>query len=154
MRDVPADRTGALWRLAAEGRQLDANLIRLTSDARVAAHVEPDVDVLLYVVDGTGRLDTSEGGRLLEAGCVVWLPRGGRRGVLAGPEGLAYLTVHRRRPGLSIRNTAAVEEREGDGDGGESACLLDRVCPACGRLAPDGSDVSFCGRCGSRLRAS
>lgn len=146
-RDVPAGRGGALWRLAADGRQLDANLIRVTPDTRVPAHVEPDLDVLLYVVDGGGRLDTGDGEQPLEAGALVWLPRGSRRGVAAGPGGLTYLTVHRRRPGLTIRTAAAPET-------GEAACLLDRVCPECGRLAPDESGVRFCGRCGTRLPAA
>ncbi|MER7110198.1 hypothetical protein [Streptomyces sp. NPDC000229] len=149
-REVPADRSGALWRLAQEGRQLDANVVRLAAGGRVTAHVEPDLDVLLCVVDGAGRLDTEDGDRPVEAGCLVWLPRGARRGMAAGPEGLTYLTVHRRRPGLSIR-TAAVP-RAGEPEGGEAACVLGRVCPECGRLAPDDSDVRFCGRCGSRLR--
>jgi hypothetical protein len=34
---------------------------------------------------------------------VVWLPHGSTRGVTAGADGLAYLTVHRRRPGMQIR---------------------------------------------------
>ncbi|MGA5422169.1 AraC family ligand binding domain-containing protein [Streptomyces lavendulocolor] len=183
-RDVPADRSGALWRLAEDGRQLDANVVRLAAGTRVAVHVEPDLDVLLYVVDGTGRLDTAEGGQPLEAGCLVWLPRGSRRGMAAGPEGLAYLTVHRRRPGLSIGTASAragtartgtadagtaragavppgaaapeagaAREAGGEREGGEAACLLDRVCPDCGRLAPAESGVRFCGRCGSRLPA-
>ncbi|MFF8291804.1 hypothetical protein ACF068_21580 [Streptomyces sp. NPDC016309] len=155
IRDVPADRSGALWRLAEDSRQLDANVVRLAAGSRVAAHVEPDLDVLVYVVDGTGRLGTPEGELPLEAGCVVWLPRGSRRGMAAGPEGLTYLTAHRRRPGLSIRSApgAPAEDRADDGDraGGEAVCLLGRVCPECGRLAPDESGVRFCGRCGSRL---
>ncbi|MGA4958930.1 hypothetical protein [Streptomyces lavendulocolor] len=189
-RDVPADRSGALWRLAEDGRQLDANVVRLAAGTRVAVHVEPDLDVLLYVVEGTGRLDTAEGGQPVEAGCLVWLPHGSRRGMAAGPEGLAYLTVHRRRPGLSIgtasaragtartgttdagtaragavppgaaapgadaaREAGAVPEAGGEREGGEAACLLDRVCPECGRLAPAETGVRFCGRCGTRLPA-
>ncbi|MGI5354217.1 hypothetical protein ACQI4E_02720 [Streptomyces sp. CA-252508] len=178
-RDVPADRSGALWRLAEDGRQLDANVVRLAAGTRVAVHVEPDLDVLLYVVDGTGRLDTAEGGQPVEAGCLVWLPHGSRRGMAAGPEGLAYLTVHRRRPGLSIGTASAragtartgtadagavppgaaapggdaAREAGGERESGEAACLLDRVCPECGRLAPAETGVRFCGRCGSRLPA-
>lgn len=151
-REVAADRSGALWRLAEDGRQLDANVVRLAAESRVAAHVEPDLDVLLYVVDGAGLLDTEDGDRPLAAGGLVWLPRGARRGVAAGPEGLTYLTVHRRRPGLSIRGASAPALRADEPEGGEAACLLDRVCPECGRLAPEDSDVRFCGRCGSRLR--
>ncbi|MFF8832922.1 cupin domain-containing protein [Streptomyces sp. NPDC015131] len=147
-RGVPDGRGGALWRLAVDGRQLDANVVRLAPGAGVAGHVEPDLDVLLYVVEGDGRLGTGEGERPVEAGCLVWLPRGARRGMVAGPEGLAYLTVHRRRPGLTIGAAPAARD-----EGGEAACLLPRVCPDCGRPAPDEADVRFCGRCGSRLPA-
>lgn len=98
------DRAGAVWRLAESGRQLDANLVRLPPDERVALHVEPDLDVLLLVVTGAGALATDEGERQVDAGALVWLPHGARRGVAAGPDGLVYLTVHRRRPGMRIRS--------------------------------------------------
>ncbi|WP_149183774.1 hypothetical protein [Streptomyces sp. TRM49041] len=146
VRAMPAERGGALWRLAPEDRQLDANVVRLAPGAEVAAHVEPDLDVLVYVVNGNGELAAEDGRQPLAGGCVVWLPRGSRRGLSAGPHGLDYLTVHRRRPGMTIRS-APGSERAGD----EPAGLLDRVCPACGRPAPEGVDVRFCARCGNRL---
>lgn len=98
------DRAGALWRLAESGRQLDANLIRLPPDRRVDTHTEPDLDVLLVVVAGGGALHG--GGRTigLAEGALAWLPRGSTRSLAAGPGGLCYLTVHRRRPGMQIRS--------------------------------------------------
>ncbi|MFD8087307.1 cupin domain-containing protein [Kitasatospora sp. NPDC059722] len=104
---APADRGGALWRLAEEGRQLDANVIRLLPHAEVAAHVEPDLDVLVQVLEGSGHLETAAGRQVLAPGCTAWLPHGARRAVSAGPDGLVYLTVHRRRPGLSVRPAPA-----------------------------------------------
>ncbi|MCH0542991.1 AraC family ligand binding domain-containing protein [Streptomyces sp. MUM 203J] len=104
VRSMPAERGGVLWKLAAEGRQLDANVVRLAPGAEVAAHVEPDLDVLLYVVNGSGRLDAADGPSPLEGGSVVWLPRGSRRSLVAGAHGLDYLTVHLRRPGMTIRS--------------------------------------------------
>ncbi|MFB9738653.1 MULTISPECIES: cupin domain-containing protein [unclassified Streptomyces] len=95
--------TGALWKLAESGRQLDANVVRLAPGTRVAPHVEPDLDVLLVVVAGDGMLDGGEVPRELTEGAVVWLPHGSTRGITAGGDGLAYLTVHRRRPGMQIR---------------------------------------------------
>ncbi|MEU8512768.1 cupin domain-containing protein [Kitasatospora sp. NPDC048722] len=104
---APADRSGALWRLAEDGRQLDANVIRLLPHAEVAGHEEPDLDVLVQVLEGSGHLETAAGRQVLEPGCTAWLPHGARRAVSAGADGLVYLTVHRRRPGLSIRPAPA-----------------------------------------------
>ncbi|MGG2461205.1 cupin domain-containing protein [Streptomyces sp. RGM 3693] len=97
---------GALWRLAESGRQLDANLVRLPPEGRIDTHVEPDLDVILYVVSGDGVVDTTQDRQSLTEGSVVWLPHGSRRSLTAGRTGLAYLTVHRRRPGLQIKSRA------------------------------------------------
>lgn len=136
---------GALWRLSEQGRQLDANLVRLSPDAAVAEHVESELDVLLFVVEGDGHLDNGVERQTLEPGAVAWLPRTARRALLAGPNGLAYLSVHQRRPGLRIgfRTT-------GRDEGGEAPCSLDRVCPACGRMAGE-ADARYCARCGEEL---
>ncbi|MFD5427510.1 AraC family ligand binding domain-containing protein [Streptomyces sp. NPDC127084] len=144
-RDASQDQGGALWRLAASGRQLDANVVRLLPDTHVAEHVEPTLDVLLYVTAGGGRLLIDGERQDVTEGSVVWLPRGSRRALYAGPEGLVQLSVHRRRPGLAIQTPSADRA-----EGGERACLLDRVCPECGRLAPE-SDARYCSRCGERL---
>ncbi|MFJ1594475.1 hypothetical protein ACIOD0_30170 [Kitasatospora albolonga] len=146
------DERGALWHLAEPGRELDANLVRLPAGAEVGEHQEDVLDVLLVVLGGGGRVRTGdesgggpEGGGLELAGStVVWLPRTSRRSLLAGPDGLTYLTVHRRRPGLAIKAPGGVYE------GGEGPCMLDRVCPGCGRLSDDAAPV-FCSRCGERF---
>ncbi|MEU3962022.1 hypothetical protein AB0F42_19730 [Streptomyces buecherae] len=162
-----AERRGALWRLADDQRQLDANVIHLPPGARVAAHLEARLDVLLYVIEGHGHLaggdatpqdgTTGPSGQAHEAdgadeaqaalgpGALVWLPHGSRRALSAGSAGLTYLTVHRRRPGLSVGAPAPVERT-----GGEPACLAHRVCVECGRLAPE-TDARYCGRCGTAL---
>ncbi|MFI9270720.1 cupin domain-containing protein [Kitasatospora sp. NPDC052896] len=142
------ERRGALWRLTEPARQLDANLIRLPAGAVVAEHRENDLDVLLLVVAGDGTL--LDGARTvpLGAGALAWLPRAARRGLRAGPDGLVYLTVHRRRPGLAVRGTGRVAPV--DDQGGEAACWLHQVCPGCGAV-PDGVAPVYCSRCGERL---
>ncbi|GAA3245967.1 hypothetical protein GCM10020256_73340 [Streptomyces thermocoprophilus] len=75
--------TGALWKLAESGRQLDANVVRLAPGTRVAPHVEPDLDVLLVVVAGDGMLDGGE------------VPRGAD----GGRGGLAAARQHTRHHG-------------------------------------------------------
>jgi quercetin dioxygenase-like cupin family protein len=105
------DDAGVLWKLAESGRQLDANVVRLPPGRRVAPHAEPDLDVLLLVVSGEGVLGAGTGDepRPLAAGALVWLPHGSTRSLTAGAAGLAYLTVHRRRPGMRIGRTRLTE---------------------------------------------
>lgn len=95
---------GALWRLEETGRQLDANVVHLPPRQRVGTHTEPDLDVLLLVLAGDGTLGTTDGPQHLVAGALTWLPRGSTRSLTAGADGLSYLTVHRRRPGMQIRS--------------------------------------------------
>ncbi|MBT2439580.1 hypothetical protein J7E93_05475 [Streptomyces sp. ISL-36] len=97
------ERAGAVWRLAEPGRQLDANVVRLPPLRRVDTHTEPDLDVLLLVVEGEGTLVTTEEPLALAEGTLTWLPHGSTRALVAGERGMSYLTVHRRRPGLRIR---------------------------------------------------
>ncbi|MEU8674163.1 hypothetical protein [Streptomyces sp. NPDC048560] len=142
---TPDDR-GSLWQLSEQGRELDANLVHLPAGAEVGEHQENTLDVLLVVLAGSGRLTTGPDTALdLTPSAVTWLPRTSRRALAAGPEGLSYLTVHRRRPGLSIAAPAPVTA-----EGGEAPCLLDRVCPGCGRVA-EGTAPKFCAECGERL---
>ena len=102
--DEAPDAAGVLWKLAESGRQLDANLVRLTPGRHIAAHAEPDLDVLVLVVSGAGILHAGTDGeeRHLTSGALLWLPHGSTRGITAGDKGLAYVTVHRRRPGMRI----------------------------------------------------
>lgn len=154
----PADqaKTGAVWRLSEPARQLDANLVRLPANHTVDVHQEPDVDVLLLPVAGFGTLDTDNGRLPLTAHALMWLPRGSRRSLTAGAEGLAYLTVHQKRAGLRIRMPEdpearrLLEAREEVKEGGESACMLPRLCPKCG--APGEAAVNrTCSNCGAAV---
>ncbi|MFF9685413.1 hypothetical protein [Streptomyces sp. NPDC014623] len=140
---APGER-GALWHLAEQGRELDANIVRLPPGAGVGEHREDVLDVLLVVLAGGGSLRTGAGGTLdLAPTTVTWLPRTSRRALEAGPEGLTYLTVHRRRPGLTIEPAVRAPAHEG----GEAPCMLDLVCPECGRLSADRAP-EFCSACG------
>ncbi|WP_405715435.1 MULTISPECIES: hypothetical protein [unclassified Streptomyces] len=151
LREATPDRRGALWQLAEQGRELDANLVRLPPGGEVGAHQEDVLDVLLVVVAGDGRIDAGDVSLELTPTTVAWLPRTSRRALAAGPDGLTYLTVHRRRPGLTIRSAApAPAVPEPPHEGGEAPCMLDLVCPECGRLSPDPEPV-FCSRCGERF---
>ncbi|GAA2939571.1 MULTISPECIES: hypothetical protein [Streptomycetaceae] len=141
---APGER-GALWHLAEQGRELDANVVHLPPNAGVGEHQEDLLDVLLVVLAGGGSLRTGGDTLDLAPTMVTWLPRTSRRALEAGPEGLTYLTVHRRRPGLMIK--PAVRAPAAAHEGGEAPCMLDLVCPGCGRLSAD-RNPAFCSACG------
>ena len=84
-------------------RNLDANIIRLQPGSRIEAHAGPEFDVLLHILHGDGQLMTEVGTLALRPGGLLWLPRLSRREIVAGEVGLTYLTVHPRRPGMTIQ---------------------------------------------------
>lgn len=101
------EEAGALWKLEMGERHLDANIIRMRAEDRIASHLGPDLDVLLFVVAGAGELITSIGSAPLQPGDLAWLPRGSERSFRAGSQGLSYLTVHPRRTALQIAAATA-----------------------------------------------
>jgi uncharacterized protein (DUF2249 family)/quercetin dioxygenase-like cupin family protein len=98
--DAPA---GAAWSISVGRRDLDSNIISLPPGDAIGAHAGPDLDVLVHVVQGEGALVTERGESPLSTGDLVFLPRRSLRGFRAGPEGLRYLTVHRKRESLVLR---------------------------------------------------
>jgi uncharacterized protein (DUF2249 family) len=85
--EASGDAAGALWKLDANERHLDTNLIRLQARARIERHLGPDLDVLVFVVAGGGELVTTIGAVPLAYGDVVWLPRRSERSFQAGVKG-------------------------------------------------------------------
>ncbi|WP_203789184.1 hypothetical protein [Paractinoplanes rishiriensis] len=75
-------------------RDLDSNVIALPPGRAIDAHTGPDLDVLIHVLAGSGKLATELGTVELTPGVLLWLPRRTRRGFTAGVGGLRYLTVH------------------------------------------------------------
>ncbi len=99
---VARDGHGAIWSLP-HGGDLDANAVRLRSGEEIGEHVNDDVDVLVVVWSGDGRIEIDGTPTALSAGIVVSVERGRRRRITAGDSDLVYLSVHRRRDPLTIR---------------------------------------------------
>lgn len=93
---------GAVWRIPVADRDLDSNVVHLAPGKSIGEHAGADLGVLIHVVAGSGVLGTEVGEVLLEAGQIVWLPPRSRRSFTGGDDGLTYLTVHRRREGLTL----------------------------------------------------
>jgi mannose-6-phosphate isomerase-like protein (cupin superfamily) len=117
---------GVHWALAGSG-DLNANLVRLDPGHAIGEHGNDEVDVLVVVLAGTGRLTVDGEAIDLAPHVAVHVPKGARRSVAAGEQGLAYLTTHRRRgpPGIRSRPAGPVEaEGPAPDEGGEAACWL------------------------------
>jgi quercetin dioxygenase-like cupin family protein len=93
--------SGVVWS-AEDAGELNVNLVRLEPGASIDAHVNREVDVVIIVIDGMGRLEVGDLGQPLSGSVLAVVPKGARRSVRAGADGLAYVTVHRRRGPLGI----------------------------------------------------
>jgi quercetin dioxygenase-like cupin family protein len=94
-------RPGVVWSLP-HGGDLDANLVRLEPDGTIGAHRNHDVDVVLSVIAGHGELIIDDATHLLRGDVLALVPRGARREIRAGADGVTYLSIHRRRGPLEI----------------------------------------------------
>lgn len=103
----PLSGTGPLWGL--ESEDLNATLLAWPPGHEVAEHVSDERDVLVVVLGGSGAVEVAGETHTVRPGVVVLLPRGARRRIRAGADGLRYLTVHRRRGGLEIGRLARGE---------------------------------------------
>lgn len=92
---------GAIWSLP-HGGDLDANLVRLAAGGGIGEHTNSEVDVLVFVQSGSGEIVIEDVRHFLGSDHLVLVPRGARRSISAGPSGITYLSVHRRRAGLGI----------------------------------------------------
>ena len=92
---------GPVW--GAESDDLNATLLAWPAGEATPEHVNDERDVLLVVVSGGGSLEVDREAHELAAGDAVIVPKGAGRRLAAGPHGIRYLSVHRRRGGLQIR---------------------------------------------------
>ena len=90
-------------------RDLDVNVIALPAHGTIEAHDGPALDVVIHVVEGDGFVLTADGEVSVKTGDLVFLPKHSRRGFRGGPDGLRYLTVHRRRNASLQIATARIE---------------------------------------------
>jgi quercetin dioxygenase-like cupin family protein len=98
---------GVHWTLERPG-DLHVNLVHLDAGHAVGGHTNDEVDVVIVVLAGRGRLTIDGRDIELAPHVVADVPRRSRRSIrAAGGEGLGYLSIHRRRGPLGIRPTRA-----------------------------------------------
>ena len=97
---------GATWSVASA--DLNATLVAWPPGEGVAAHRNDERDVLLVVLAGAGTVTVDGRPSDVAAPAAVVIPRGTERAIAAGPEGLRYVSAHRRREaGIAVRRRRA-----------------------------------------------
>ena len=90
-----------------ESEELNATLLEWgPGEGPPAETVNEERDVLVFVHEGSVTVVLDGVERHVPAGRAVVVEKGRRRRLIAGPEGVRYLTVHRRRGGLRISSLA------------------------------------------------
>lgn len=97
---LPGGLGGPEWGTATA--DLNATLLNWPPGGGPPAHVNTERDIVLVVLDGTAAIELDDIHSRVKVGDVVVLEKGLRRRVTAGPRGVRYLTVHRRREGIEI----------------------------------------------------
>jgi quercetin dioxygenase-like cupin family protein len=91
---------GPLW--GAETEDLNLTLLAWPPGEGPPEHTNTERDVVVVVLAGSGTavLDGEE--HPVRSGHAVVIPQGTARAIVAGPDGIRYLSLHRRRGGLQI----------------------------------------------------
>jgi quercetin dioxygenase-like cupin family protein len=92
---------GPVWGAASE--DLNATLLAWDAGDGPAEHVNAEHDVLYVVVAGSATLTVDGEASELGAGEAAIVEKGSRRALVAGPEGVRYVTAHVRRGGLELK---------------------------------------------------
>ena len=92
---------GPVW--GAASADLNATLLEWPPGEGPAEHVNEERDVLYAVVAGSVTLTVDGEPRELGAGEATIVDKGTRRALVAGPDGVRYLTAHTRRGGLELK---------------------------------------------------
>jgi quercetin dioxygenase-like cupin family protein len=95
-----------VWGTATE--DLNATILEWEAGAGPQGeHVNAERDVVVVVVSGSLEVELDGEAQTIHAGEVAVVEKGRRRRLTAGPEGVRYVTVHRKRGGLTISSSVS-----------------------------------------------
>jgi quercetin dioxygenase-like cupin family protein len=97
--------SGPLW--GTQTDDLNATLLAWPPGGGSGEHVNSERDVILVVLSGDATVTLDGRPHPVRAGQAVVLEKGRARSLAAGPEGVRYLSIHRRRAPLQIGSRAS-----------------------------------------------
>lgn len=92
--------TGPLWGMASD--ELNATLLAWPPGHALAEHTNSEREVLMLVLEGGGVAVVDGEEHALTPGTLLLIDRDASQAVRAGPGGVRYLSVHRRRGPLQL----------------------------------------------------
>lgn len=95
-----AETSGVQW--SYESEDLDCTLLSWREGEGVPEHRTEEVDVLVIVLGGEGRLSVDGAVSALGTGQAALIPKGSTRSLTAASERFTHLNVHKRRKRLGL----------------------------------------------------
>jgi uncharacterized cupin superfamily protein len=92
--------TGPVWGMSSD--DLNATLLAWPPGHEVSEHTNSELEVLIAVLEGGGIAVVDGRRHALGPGSLLLVDTGASRSILAGPNGVRYLSIHRRRSPLQI----------------------------------------------------
>ena len=130
---------GPVWGAATE--ELNVTLLAWPPGEGPAAHVNDERDVVIVVAVGAARVVLDGVTHHVRPGHVVVVPRGASRALTAGPDGVRYVSIHRRRGSLQIRRIDRA--KAGTAAPGVGSADYSGALAAGGSVALTGSSCGF-----------
>ena len=96
---------GPLWGMASS--DLNATLVAWPPGHEMVEETNSELDVLLIVLEGGGVARVDEQEHALVPGSALLVEKGSSRTLRAGPDGVRYVSIHRRRGPLQITASAS-----------------------------------------------
>jgi quercetin dioxygenase-like cupin family protein len=94
---------GPLW--GTQTDDLNATLLAWDAGGGPSEHVNAERDVVLVVLAGSAIVTVEGERRVVQAGAALVIEKGRARSITGGPDGVRYLSIHRRRSPLQIART-------------------------------------------------
>jgi uncharacterized cupin superfamily protein len=92
--------TGPVWGMSTD--ELNATLLAWPPGHEVAEHTNTELELLVVVLEGSGVVFIDGRRHAVGPGSLLVIEKGRSRAIVAGADGLRYVSVHRRRGPLQI----------------------------------------------------